>query len=167
MKLRTSQAVATFGYIGLIPGPAGTWGSMAAIPVAYGLHWLGGFPLLALATALLYGVGYWATRIEILDMDDLDPSEIVVDEVVGQWIALWPLSFGLWHAAVAPHVFPWPGWVGAFLLFRLFDVSKLGPVGWADRRKGPTGVMLDDVIAGAMAAVVVTVAAAISHGWLR
>jgi phosphatidylglycerophosphatase A len=167
MTPRLTQAIATFGYVGLLPGPAGTWGSAAAIPVGYALHWLGGFPLLALATVALYGVGYWATRVEILDKDDLDPGEIVVDEVVGQWIALWPLSFGLWHAGVPPHVFPWPGWVGAFLFFRLFDVTKLGPVGWADRRKGPTGVMLDDVIAGAMAAIVVAAAAAVAHGWLR
>lgn len=167
MTSRLARAIATFGYVGLLPGPAGTWGSAAAIPMGYALHWLGGFPLLALATITLYGVGYWATRVEIFDKDDLDPGEIVVDEVVGQWIALWPLSFGLWHAGAAPHVFPWPGWVGAFVCFRLFDVTKFGPVGWADRRKGPTGVMLDDVIAGAMAALVVTAAAAIAHGWLR
>ncbi len=166
MKLRATQAIATFGYIGLIPGPAGTWGSAAAIPVAYGLHWLGGFPLLALASVLVYAVGYWATRVEILDKDDLDPGEIVIDEVVGQWIALWPLSFGLWHAGAAAHVFPWPGWVAAFLAFRAFDMTKFGPVGWADRRKGPTGVMLDDVIAGALAAVVVALAAGAAHGWL-
>ena len=53
------------------------------------------------------------------------------------------------------------------MLFRLFDIWKPGPVGWADRRKGPTGVMLDDVIAGLMAAVVVTLMAGIAHGWLR
>ena len=51
--------------------------------------------------------------------------------------------------------------------FRLFDIWKPGPVGWADRRKGPTGVMLDDVIAGLLAAVVVTLLAGVAHGWLR
>ena len=60
-----------------------------------------------------------------------------------------PLSFGLWHAGAPPALFPWPGWVGGFLLFRLFDIWKPWPVSWADRRKGPTGVMLDDVLAGA------------------
>jgi phosphatidylglycerophosphatase A len=53
------------------------------------------------------------------------------------------------------------------VFFRLFDIGKPGPVGWADRRKGPTGVMLDDVIAGAMAAAVVMAMAAVAHGWLR
>lgn len=166
MRTAIARAVATFGYIGLLPGPKGTWGSAAALPLAWALHWLGGFPLLALATLALYSAGYWAAQVETFEKDELDPGEIVVDEVVGQWVGLWPLSLGLWHAGAAPHLFPWPGWVAAFLLFRLFDVSKLGPVGWADRRKGPTGVMLDDVIAGAMAAVCVAALAALAHGWL-
>ena len=62
-----------------------------------------------------------------------------------------------------------PGRAGsaAFVLFRLFDIWKPGPVGWADRRKGPTGVMLDDVVAGALAGLVVTLLAGVAHGWLR
>jgi phosphatidylglycerophosphatase A len=167
MNRTIARVLATFCYIGKLPGPSGTWGSAAAIPLAYALHWLGGFPMLAISTVGLYGAGFWATRLETFEKDELDPREIVVDEVVGQWIALWPLSAGLWAASAAPHVFPWPGWVAGFVLFRLFDIVKIGPVGWADRRKGPTGVMLDDAIAGAMAAAVVTVMAAIAHGWLR
>lgn len=166
MRAALAKAIATFGYVGLLPGPAGTWGSAAAIPLAWALHWFGGFPLLLVATFVVFVLGYWAARVETFEKDDLDPGEIVVDEAVGQWIALWPLSFGLWLMGAEPHVFPWPGWVGAFVLFRLFDMTKLGPVGWADRRKGPVGVMLDDVIAGVMAALVVTVAAAVAHGWL-
>jgi phosphatidylglycerophosphatase A len=50
------------------------------------------------------------------------------------------------------------------LLFRLLDVTKLGPVGWADRRKGAQGVMLDDAIAGAIAATGVAALAALAHG---
>ena len=164
---RLARAVATFGYVGLIPGPAGTWGSLAALPLGYALHRLGGFPALALATVLLYGLGYWAVLIEVVDENDLDPAHVVVDEVVGQWIALWPLSLGLWHAGAPATLFPWPGWVFGFLLFRFFDITKLGPVGWADRRKGAQGVMLDDVIAGLFAALIVTLMAAIAHGWLR
>ena len=47
-----------------------------------------------------------------------------------------PLSLGLWLAGAPPALFPWPGWVSAFVLFRLFDIWKPGPVGWADRREG-------------------------------
>jgi phosphatidylglycerophosphatase A len=162
-----TRFIATFGFVGLMPFAAGTWGSLAALPTGYLLHLLGGFPLLAVATAIAYALGYWATRVETFESHDLDPSHIVIDEVVGQWIALMPLSAGLWFAGAPPHVFPWPGWVFGFLLFRLFDIWKPGPVGWADRRKGPTGVMLDDVVAGLLAALIVTLLAGVAHGWLR
>ena len=85
---------------------------------------------------------------------------------IGQWIALFPLSAGLWLMGAPPALFPWPGWVGGFLMFRIFDIWKPGPVGWADGLRGPAGVMLDDVIAGLLAAICVAVAAAISHGLL-
>jgi len=52
------------------------------------------------------------------------------------------------------------------VLFRLFDILKPGPVGWADRWGTPLGVMLDDVIAGMFAAAGVMVAALIWHGWM-
>jgi phosphatidylglycerophosphatase A len=58
----------------------------------------------------------------------------------------------------------WPGWLAGFLLFRLFDILKPGPVGWADRRHDATGVMLDDVVAGMFAALGVVVLAGVAHG---
>lgn len=161
-----SRIVATFFYVGYLKPAPGTWGSLAALPVAFLLHGLGGFPALATATAVAFLLGTWATGRETEGSPDKDPSEIVIDEVVGMWIALWPLSAGLWLGGAEPWVFPWPGWVGAFVLFRLFDIWKPGPVGWADRQPGAMGVMLDDVIAGAMAAVVVTIAAGVAHGVL-
>lgn len=161
-----SRLVATFFYVGLLPRAPGTWGSLAALPCAYILHLLGGFPLLALATLALAALGFWAAGAETRAGGDPDPGEIVVDEVVGQWIALFPLSAGLWLAGAAPQVFPWPGWVGAFVMFRLFDIWKPWPVSWADGLHGATGIMLDDILAGVMAAVVVALAAALAHGVL-
>ncbi len=159
-----SRLIATFFYVGLVPLAPGTFGSLAALPLAWLLHWAGGFPLLALATALVFAIGCWATKQETALGGNPDPSEIVIDEVAGQWVALFPLSLGLWHAGAAPHVFPYPGWVGGFLLFRLFDIWKPWPVSWADNLHGPLGVMLDDVLAGLLAAICVAMAAAIAHG---
>ena len=147
----------------LRPGP-GTWGSLAALPLGYLLHWLGGFPLLLAATALLFALGFWAVRVETAENPAEDPSEFVVDEVVGQWIALFPLSAGLWMMGAPPSLFPWPGWVGGFLMFRLFDIWKPWPVSWADNLHSPLGLMLDDVVAGVMAAAVVALAAFAAHG---
>ena len=160
-----SRLVATFCYIGLLRPAPGTWGSAAAIPVAYLIHYLGSFPALLMATLLVFGLGWWATVEETRGKDDHDPSEIVIDEVAGQWIAILPVLIGLQHSG-APVLALWPGWLTAFVAFRLFDVLKPGPIGWADRRDDPLGVMLDDIIAGVFAALTVALGAWISHGWL-
>lgn len=164
--MRLSHLIATFGGVGLLRPAPGTWGSLAALPVGYILHGLGGFPLLFIATALVTGVGIWACIQEHAATGLHDASEIVIDEVAGQWIALWPLSLGLWHAGVDPWMFPYPGWIGAFVMFRLFDIWKPGPVGWADRKNAPAWVMVDDLIAGFFAALAVAIAAGVAHGMM-
>lgn len=161
-----TRAIAIFFGAGLLPGAPGTWGSLVAVPLAWGLHFLGGFPALLAATPLLFGLGLWAVAVESKSSDDHDPAEFVVDEVVGQWIALFPLSAGLWLADTPAGVFPWPGWVLGFLAFRFFDIIKPWPVRWADNMETPLGLMLDDVLAGIMAAGVVLIAASLAHGLL-
>jgi len=148
----------------LKPAP-GTWGSLAALPMAIALHYIGGFWLLLAATIAVFGIGLWAVMQELLDGVEDDPSEIVIDEVVGQWIALWPVSYGAVFAG-ADILALWPGILTAFLAFRLFDIWKPGPVRWADSNEGAMAVMLDDVVAGLMAAGVVVALAAIAHLWL-
>ncbi|MYM53885.1 phosphatidylglycerophosphatase A family protein [Thalassovita mangrovi] len=160
-----TKLIATFFYVGLLKPAPGTWGSLAALPVAYALYMLGGVPLFLIATVAVFVLGWWATAKETEGKDDKDPSEIVIDEVAGQWIALAPALIGAAHAG-ADVLALWPGWITAFLAFRLFDIWKPGPVGWADRRGGPMGVMLDDVIAGVFAGIVVVIGAGISHGVL-
>lgn len=161
-----SRFIATFFFVGLLPKAPGTWGSLAALPLAYALHYFGGFPALLAGVVLSFAIGVWAIKSATAGKAEHDPGEIVIDEVCGQWIALLPISAGLWFANVDPAIFPYPGWIGAFLLFRLFDIWKPWLVGWADRKHTPVGVMLDDVIAGAFAAILVTLAAGISHGML-
>ncbi|MEH6655455.1 phosphatidylglycerophosphatase A [Loktanella salsilacus] len=158
-----TRLIATVFYIGYLRPAPGTWGSLAALPLGLALMLLGGPWLLIIGTAALFGLGWWATAHETRRSGNEDPSEIVVDEVVGQWIALWPLAIGAANVG-ASYTALWPGWVVAFALFRLFDIKKWGPVGWADRRGDPLGVMLDDVIAGVFAAIGVVLFAGIYHG---
>jgi phosphatidylglycerophosphatase A len=128
---------------GLAPVAQGTFGSLAAI-----LPWLG-MRHLSLAmniaiTAIGFVIGVKACDIagRILKVDD--HRSLVWDEFIGQWIALLPALLAPWWAVVA-----------GFALFRLFDVWKPWPVGWLDRRlKGGMGVMMDDVAAGCMTALV-------------
>ena len=160
-----NRLVATmFGLGHLRPGP-GTWASVAALPLAWALHVLGGFAALSLATVVLALVGWRAVAAELAGAENEDPSEFVVDEVVGQWLAIWPVSAGASLLGL-PVTALWPGWLAAFLLFRFFDIVKPWPVGWADRRHGASGVMLDDIIAGALAGLGVVLLAAIAYGVL-
>lgn len=161
-----TRLIAIFFGAGLLRPAPGTWGTAAALPVGWVIHGLFGFPGLVIATILAFALGWWATAVETQGKADHDPSEIVIDEVVGLWIALMPLSAGLSHAGADPWLFPWPGWLGAFVLFRLFDIWKPWLVGRADRRGDALGVMLDDVMAGAFAAIILALAAGVSHGML-
>lgn len=160
-----SKLIATwFGSGNLRPAP-GTWGSLAALPFAWLIYAIGGAFLLVATTLVVLFAGLWATKVETAGKDDHDPSEIVVDEVVGQWIALFPVAFGAAHTGASVFAL-WPGIIAAFVLFRFFDITKLGPIGWADRRGDAMGVMLDDVIAGIFAALGVIALAALAHGVL-
>lgn len=133
--------IATLAGVGLLRPAPGTWGSAVVLPaVLLGPGWCLG---LAVALGL---AGLWA--VARLPERQADPGWVVVDEGAGQLLALAALPLGA----------DWPWVLAAFGLFRLFDITKPGPVGWADRQKGAVGVMLDDVMAGALAAGVLGVA---------
>jgi phosphatidylglycerophosphatase A len=126
------------------PIAPGTVGALAALPLGWALSFAPiGVRLVFVAALTVVAVvasnWYLAARPE---GGKKDPQEIVIDETVGCLLAL----------AVVP--FEWPWVLAAFLLFRIFDVAKPGPVGLADRRiGGGLGVVVDDVVAGALAAV--------------
>lgn len=156
------RALLSFFGAGFLRPAPGTWGSLAALPAAWLLHLVGGPALLLVAAAALYFSGVRATERETATSEDHDPGWIVADEVVGQWIALLPVSYGAWANDVA-FLALWPGWVAAFLLFRLFDIWKPWIIGRADARGDAVGVMLDDVFAGLFAAIGVIALALIAH----
>lgn len=158
-----AEAIATVGYIGRLRPAPGTWGSLAAFPLAWVLLTLGGLPLFLLGIPFVFGLGWWATEQATRGKDDHDPSEIVIDEVAGQWIALLPVAVGAAMSGADPLAM-WPGLIAAFVFFRVFDILKPGPVGLADQRKDALGVMLDDVVAGGLASMCVAMAAVLAHG---
>jgi phosphatidylglycerophosphatase A len=124
---------------GFVPIAPGTAGSVIALLSGALLMQL---PPYALPVAVLIATlgGFWAVRAANVDGD---PGWVVIDEFAGQWLAL----FGLARASLA-------GLCAAFLIFRVLDIAKPGPIGWADRQHGAAGVMADDVIAGAIAACI-------------
>ena len=141
--------IATWFGSGLARFAPGTWGSLAALPCAAGLVWLGGPWMLLTATAAVFAAGLWAGARYAAASGGGDPGAVVVDEVAGQWLALFP---------VAPDLRLYPI---AFLAFRVFDIAKIWPANWMDRKlKGGFGIMADDVVAGLYAALVAYGAAA-------
>lgn len=157
-----NKIIATFFGVGLLKPAPGTWGSLAALPVAYAVLSIGGFWLLVNLTFFVFMSGWIATRDLIRGQTDHDPSYIVIDEVVGQWIALFPVGYGAMMMSVDLLAL-YPGWIAAFVLFRLFDIWKPWLVGRADARGDALGVMLDDVVAGVFAALGVIGLAALFH----
>ena len=134
---RVAVLIATWFGVGRLPGPSGTWGSLAALPPAALLMWLGGPWLLAAALVMITLVGWWASEIYGRCCGIADAREVVVDEVAGQWLPLLVLPF-------EPLA-----WIAAFAAFRFFDIAKPWPVGYADRSlPGGFGVMADDILAG-------------------
>ena len=136
---------------GYTPVAAGTAGSAAAVLTGAALLWVSPLLLAAAALAAAFG-GYLAVERAHVEGD---PGWVVIDEFAGQWIALLALA--------APSV---PGIVAACVLFRFFDITKLGPVGWADRKHGSFGIMADDVIAGAIAAALLLIVRLFQPGWI-
>ncbi|SDI05902.1 phosphatidylglycerophosphatase A family protein [Lutimaribacter saemankumensis] len=164
--MKLSRAVSIFFGAGLLRPAPGTWGSAVAVALGLLIHGIGHFPLLAAATLAAIGWGVWACEVELFEKPGQDPSEIVIDEVAGQWVALLFPSFGFWLMGLDSWNFPYPGWLAAFVFFRLFDIWKPWLVGRADRRHDATGVMLDDLWAGVFAGVATMIAAGLSHGLL-
>lgn len=135
--------LATTGYAGYLPGAPGTWGSIVAILIWYGLQHLLSPPYIIVLTVLLFFIGVWvAMGISKYDEEE-DPSHIVIDELVGQWIPLWFIP-------VTPIYI-----ILAFILFRIFDIAKPWPVSLFDRIPGGWGIMLDDVAAGIYALLII------------
>jgi phosphatidylglycerophosphatase A len=128
---------------GLAPKAPGTVGSAVALLPWLALRELPAWGYFGVCAAV-FVLGAWAARRWIERLHSHDPGWIVIDEFVGQWLAL----------AFAPRGWLWP--LAGFALFRLFDIWKPWPVSWADRRvHGGLGVMLDDALAGVLAMAVV------------
>lgn len=155
------RRIAALYCVGHSPWAPGTAGSLAALPAAVAVHALGGFPLLLASSALALLAGYWACAGVVGSDRESDPDFVVIDELAGQWIALWPVSFADWRLD-ADAALSAAGIAAAFVLFRILDVAKPGLIGWADRLGGSLGIMLDDAIAGLCAAIVLGAAYAVS-----
>lgn len=145
---------------GLIPFGPGTWGSLVGLLISYGLISVFSLDVVLLQNALLVvslilaAIGIWSsTRAETI-FDRKDAGQIVIDEVCGQVISF---------VFIAPYIVrlgsQWRWWmILGFLLFRAFDIFKPYPINRLQGLTGGVGVMMDDVLAGIYAAVLMSLA---------
>lgn len=137
--------LATGAYVGYLPKAPGTWGSLLGV-----LVWWASRPLPAEAYWSIKG-GFCVAGVSSAGAAESivgrgDPGLVVIDEVVGQLIAL---AFAPLHPGAA---------VAGFFLFRVFDILKPFPVGWVDQHiHGGVGIMLDDIVAGCYAFVILQI----------
>jgi phosphatidylglycerophosphatase A len=140
--VKLPRAIVTLGGIGHAPYAPGTAGSMVALPFAWLIAYGAGRFALLLAAVIALAIGAWASELYTAQTKRADPSECVVDELAGQWIA----------CAFAPTTLL--GYGLAFLLFRLFDMWKPWPIRAVERWHGGIGVMADDVVAALVAGAI-------------
>lgn len=141
--LRSPVLFLAFGFgSGLAKKAPGTFGTVAAIPLWWGMQFLTA-PMYLAVVAVATVLGCYLCGAASKKLGVHDHGGIVWDEFVGYWITMF----------MAP-----VGWLWAlygFVLFRIFDIAKPQPIGWVDRRvHGGVGIMLDDILAGIYAALV-------------
>lgn len=143
--------VATAGGVGYFPVAPGTAGSLVGVGIVLALGLLPVAPAwriasVAMVAIILMVLGAAASSKAETFFGRVDPGQVVIDEVVGQMIALvaWPVA-------------GWKTYVAGFILFRFFDIVKPLPARRCERIAGGWGIMLDDVVAGAYSLLVLLV----------
>lgn len=126
---RFFKEIVTLGPIGYVRG-SGTWGTLCAVPLVYLIS--SSVPL----TFLIISFFLWATAQSFFLFAKHDPSEIISDEVIGFCVAM----FGIPHLGLV--------YVAGFVLFRFFDITKIGGIKQVESLPGWKGVIMDDVVAG-------------------
>jgi len=139
-----SFLIATWFGCGFFPFAPGTVGSLAALVIAIALHFNYGSGRLTflLLAAILLLPGIWAADLVAKRVQRTDPSIVVVDEVIGQWITI---------AGAA--TLNWKSWLASFVLFRLLDIWKPAPARQFEKLPGGIGIVADDVMAGVYGAL--------------
>jgi len=139
------NTLSSFFYVGYIPGAPGTWASLLAVII-----WLL-LPVYSIVVQILivsfaFLIGIYVAGLSEINSGVVDPSFVVIDEVAGMWLALllMPRVPAPQHLILA---------VLAFILFRIFDITKLYPINKLEQMSGGFGIMMDDIAAGLLTAI--------------
>ena len=149
MRVKLANLISTWFGCGYSPKAPGTAGSVAALAIGIVLHEFAGFTQwqFAILAAVTLVPAVWAAGVTAVSSGLKDPQFVVIDEVIGLWIAL-----------AGARIYTWKSYLAALALFRLFDIWKPAPVRQLEALPGGWGINLDDVMAGVYAALVLFVA---------
>ena len=145
--IKPYEIFATWFYSGYLKPASGTWGTLASLPLCFAIAIYCGVWGLIIGSLILFCIGLWAANRYEIETGEHDSSRIVIDEAAGMMLAALPIVY-----------FPQYWWIVGlcFITFRIFDAVKIGPVGWLDKNiHGAWGVMIDDIAAGFLAAIVI------------
>ena len=139
--------IATLAGVGKLPFAPGTWGSLfACILFIFLSHYVTSIEIL-IAAVIIFSI--WICEKASAELIEKDHKSIVIDELAGMWIALYPAIFYETQDERVTFV------LLAFCLFRLFDILKPFPISYIDKNmKGGLGIVLDDIVAGIIAALI-------------
>ena len=137
MKRRGALLLATAGGVGYVPFAPGTFGSMVGVALWAVLpsSWI----TQAIVIVALFVLGSWSGSVAEHHFGRTDPSQVVIDEVVGILMTLFLNPVG------------WAGALAGFLIFRVSDIVKPYPSNRFERLPGGVGVMADDAMAAVYA----------------
>mgnify|MGYP001457858497 FL=1 len=145
MRLKISEWIATCFKVGYLPLAPGTWGSVFAILLWWVLLKDLNTYIFGIVIIIFLLIGIVVSNIIIDQSGDHDPSHIIIDELVGQWLALFLLPEGFFNIAIS------------FILFRFFDIIKPWPIRLIEKLPKGLGVMSDDLTAGLITLVLIQV----------
>ena len=134
--------------IGVVKYAPGTFASFIAVIIGFNLISSFGVLNYLLITCIVIFVGYFLCEIHIRLYNKKDPKEIVIDEFGGQFIVL------LATIQSENIIYNYMSLTLSFLLFRFFDITKIGPIKKFETLPGGLGIMADDIIAGLCAFIV-------------
>ena len=138
------ELISTWFYVGKSRYAPGTVGSLATLPLVYLLHSYLGAGSVIIFSIVIFMIGIVASEKFSRAIGIHDPGMIVVDEVAGQSLTLIFAGINLYLYLIG------------FIIFRLLDILKPWPIGWADKKvSGGLGIMLDDIIAGFIGMILV------------
>jgi phosphatidylglycerophosphatase A len=145
LKPKAVMFLATGAHVGRIPFASGTFGSLVGLPIVYLLSridWMAA----AILTAILVLFSVRVAHLAEQQLKAKDPGCIVIDEIAGMCVAMLAIPLTLTTG------------LAGFLLFRVFDIIKPPPARQMERRlQGGWGVVMDDVVAGVMANLVLRI----------